>query len=239
MDASSRVARPQKGTEPLGLRASNIGRPRRHRLARRVAVTALAGGLLAGAAFATATPSALAIGAGITAPASLRAGLQRAVRLDPPTTAPPVTTVPVVTTPPGSTVGSGLAPDVEQLLDLLNFERTSRGLVPLLHHPQLAQAGAAHAADYFNLNCLTSLSHTGRDGSSPGTRIKRTGLQVSTWGENLACNNQSPALVNQAWMNSSGHRANILNTSFTHVGISITRDIHGHPYWVQVFGTPR
>lgn len=218
------------------------------RISRKIALS-VAGAVLGTAAFTTGPSLANSTvgGGGITEPAALQQGLQGAERLNPPsprpTLPPPPVVVPPTTPPvgsdPGSTVGSGLPANVEQLLNILNSERTSRGLNPLLHHEQLAQAGRAHAADYFSLNCLTSLSHTGRDGSDPGDRIARTGLRVRTWGENLACNNQSAAHVMQAWMNSSGHRANILNPAFTHVGLSISTDAFGHPYWVQVFGTPR
>ena len=154
--------------------------------------------------------------------AALTSGLETARRLSPP---PP--TVP------------GLEPDVQAILDSVNAERAARGIAPVAHHDQLAAAGRAHAADQFSRNCLTTLSHTGTDGSSPGDRIARTGLRVRTWGENIACNQQSPAQVMQAWVNSAGHLQNIVNSSFTHIGISITRDSQGHLYWVQVFGTPR
>ena len=168
----------------------------------------------------------LAVEATVSGPAAaLTKGLQPALRLDPPT--PTVPTVP------------GLAPDVQAVLDIVNAERSARGIAPLQYHAQLTQAAHAHAADQYSRNCLTTLNHTGTDGSNPGTRIARTGLSVRTWGENIACNQRSAAQVMTAWMNSTGHRANILNGSFTHIGISVTLDSFGHPYWVQVFGTPR
>lgn len=124
------------------------------------------------------------------------------------------------------------------MLDAVNVQRISNGVAPVAHHALLTQAALAHAADQFSRDCLTTLDHTGTDGSNPGDRIARTGLRVRTWGENVACNQRSVADVMQAWMNSAGHRANILNPGFTHIGISITRDSRGHAYWLQVFGTP-
>jgi uncharacterized protein YkwD len=191
-------------------------------------VIGLAGGLVA------ITPPAgavVALDLSVSGPAAaLTSGLQTAERLNP----PPSSSSP----PPPPTSAPRLDASVQAILDSVNAERTARGIAPLTYHAQLTQAALAHAADQFSANCLTSLSHRGTDGSSPGDRIARTGLRVRTWGENLACNQQSPAQVMAAWMNSAGHRASILNSSFTHIGISITRDSRGHLYWSQVFGTP-
>jgi uncharacterized protein YkwD len=184
-------------------------------------VIGLAGGLVAISPHAGAV---VAIEPTVSGPAAaLTSGLRTAERLNPPR---PPTSAP------------RLDAGVQAILDSVNAERTARGIAPLTYHAQLTQAALAHAADQFSANCLTSLSHTGTDGSSPGDRIARTGLRVRNWGENLACNQQSPAQVMAAWMNSAGHRASILNSSFTHIGISITRDSRGHLYWSQVFGTP-
>jgi len=128
--------------------------------------------------------------------------------------------------------------DVREVLVLVNEERTAAGIAPLTMHPQLIEAALAHAADQYDFDCLTTLTHTGTDGSNPAKRITRTGLLVRTWGENIACNHRTPAEVMRGWMNSPGHRQNILRESFTHIGISITVDSDGHPYWMQVFGTP-
>jgi uncharacterized protein YkwD len=184
-------------------------------------VVGLAGGLVA---ISPSAGAVVALESSVLGPAAaLTSGLQSAERLNPPQ--------------PSS--GPQLDAGVQAILDSVNAERTARGIAPLTYHDQLTQAALAHAADQFSSNCLTSLSHYDTDGSGPGDRIARTGLRVRTWGENVACNQQSPAEVMQAWMNSAGHRGSILNSSFTHIGISITRDSRGHLYWMQVFGTPR
>jgi uncharacterized protein YkwD len=179
---------------------------------------------LAAGAFFAATPSnsVVALDRGISVSAAPTVGLQSAVRLDPP--------------PPRSPV---VANDVQAVLTLVNAERGARGIAPVSLHVQLTQAAQAHAADQFQRNCFTQLSHTGTDGSSPGDRVARTGLRVRTWGKNIACGHRTPAQVMTAWMNSSGHRRNILNSSFTHIGISVSPNSDGRIYWVQVFGTPR
>jgi uncharacterized protein YkwD len=179
---------------------------------------------LAAGTFFAATPSSnvVALDQGIVVSAALSAGLQSAERLNPPPPRDPV-----------------VPSDVQAVLTLVNAERGARGIAPVSLHGQLTQAAQAHAADQFNRNCLTQLSHTGTDGSSPGDRIARTGLSVRTWGENIACGQRTPAQVMTAWMNSPGHASNILNSSFTHIGISASPDSDGRMYWVQVFATPR
>jgi len=140
---------------------------------------------------------------------------------------------------PGPGPGETSRPDdVREVLALVNAERTAAGVAPLTMHPQLTEAALAHAADQYDFNCLTSLTHTGTDGSNPAKRITRTGFLVRTWGENIACNQRTPAEAMRGWMNSPGHRQNVLRESFTHIGISITVDSRGQPYWMQVFGTP-
>lgn len=179
--------------------------------------------LWAGALFITAPSSTVvAVGGSVTGPAALKVGLQSADRLDPPTPRGPI-----------------MSAEVLAILDLVNAQRALNGIGPLAYHEQLTQAAQAHAANQFTRDCLTQLSHTGTDGSDPGDRIARTGLSVRNWAENIACGQRTPEQVMTAWMNSSGHRRNILNSSLTHIGISVSRDSDGRLYWVQVFGTPR
>jgi uncharacterized protein YkwD len=80
-------------------------------------------------------------------------------------------------------------------------------------------------------------SHTGSDGSSPGDRISRQGYSWTTYAENIGAGYTSPAAVVQGWMNSSGHRDNILNSNVQHVGVGFVY----YPssdwvyYWTAVF----
>jgi uncharacterized protein YkwD len=57
--------------------------------------------------------------------------------------------------------------------------------------------------------------------------------------ENVAWNQQNAQSAVNSWMNSSGHRANILDPSLTEMGAAMTRSARGEPYWIQVFGSPR
>jgi uncharacterized protein YkwD len=118
----------------------------------------------------------------------------------------------------------------EATLCLLNGERADQGLAPLAANDKLATAASAYAQD---LVAGSYFSHTGRDGSDVLERIKRTGYvrDDRAWriGENLAWGTGSlatPASIVRAWMNSPGHRANILNAHYREIGIGV---VAGNP----------
>lgn len=112
------------------------------------------------------------------------------------------------------------------ILCLLNAERAARNMAALRPHGLLARAAVAHAADMVR---NTYFAHDSRDGTSFAKRIERTGyLRTAvrwTVGENLAWGSGTfarPADIVQAWMESPGHRANILNREFREIGIGIS-----------------
>jgi uncharacterized protein YkwD len=82
-------------------------------------------------------------------------------------------------------------------------------------------------------------SHTSLDGTQFADRISRAGYQWRGAGENIAKGQRTPADVMNAWMNSSGHRANILNCGFRDLGVGLAYDAKKTPLWTQDFGTPR
>jgi uncharacterized protein YkwD len=109
-------------------------------------------------------------------------------------------------------------PDLEQqMLDLINRERTSRGIKPLVLDPELVPVARAHSADMFARGYF---SHYTPEGEDPFGRMKDAGIKYRTAGENLAL---APTLeiAHTGLMNSPGHRANILNPNFGRVGIGI------------------
>ncbi len=87
-------------------------------------------------------------------------------------------------------------------------------------------------------------SHTGSDGSSPGDRISAAGYGSSHWGENIAAGHNSPEAVMNTWMNSPGHRENMLTCAFQHIGVGYHYQIndggtYGYRYyWTQIFARP-
>lgn len=151
----------------------------------------------------------------------------------PPTTAPPTTAPPPPTTPPIA----GVSTEMQQVLDLVNVERTSRSLVPLRFAPELNVAALVHtqrqAAD-------GDIFHTDpRDGSDPGDRISRAGYSFGTWGENVAAGYRSSESVMAGWMTSPGHCRNILNPAFTEIGVGyVTGGKRFGEFWTQVFARP-
>lgn len=121
------------------------------------------------------------------------------------------------------------------LLALTNNERAQAGLPPLRYSPALGQAAQLHAEDMVDNNFF---SHTGSDGSSVGSRARANGYAYSYVGENIAAGSPNPAGALEQWMNSPGHRGNILKPEYTEIGFGYVSDPsspYGH-YWVQVFG---
>lgn len=124
----------------------------------------------------------------------------------------------------------------DKLIDLINTERSSRGLAPLTLSPLLMQVAEAHSQDMVNRNFF---SHTNPDGLGPYERISNAGYNASDWGETIGGGYTTPqqAMFN-GWMNSPGHRAILLDSGLTEIGIGyVTGGSYGH-YWTAVFATP-
>ncbi|MGP2441117.1 CAP domain-containing protein [Streptomyces sp. JW3] len=133
----------------------------------------------------------------------------------------------------GSTSGSG-GPEA-QVLALVNEERAAAGCSPVTENAQLTRA----ADDYSDVMAASGvMSHTGPDGSTMASRVEAAGYLWSALGENIARGQADAAAVMEAWMNSSGHRANILNCAFAEIGIGVHAG-DGGPWWTQDFGTGR
>lgn len=111
-----------------------------------------------------------------------------------------------------------------------NSYRTARGLRPLLVDGRLQLAAQRHANYQATIRRMT---HTGSGGSSPGQRMRAAGYVWSAWAENVAYGFTSCSSVMRAWMNSSGHRANILNGRMVHVGFGAATGSNGLVYWTM------
>ncbi|MFF1674979.1 CAP domain-containing protein [Streptomyces sp. NPDC058256] len=120
-----------------------------------------------------------------------------------------------------------------KVVALTNAERTAAGLRPLSVDPLLTNAAQAHSSD---MVARTFYSHTSPGGSQPWDRAAAAGSTRRTIGENIACGQRSPAEVVLGWMNSPGHRANILKPAFTHIGIGLAGGGKAGTYWTQLFG---
>jgi uncharacterized protein YkwD len=124
---------------------------------------------------------------------------------------------------------------VQQVVDLTNARRAENGLGAVSFNAALTNAAQAHSADQA---ASGTMSHSGTDGSNPGDRIARAGYRASTWAENVAAGYADAAAVMNGWMNSSGHRANILSGNFTQIGIGLAYSANGTPYWTMDLARP-
>ncbi|MEU8966644.1 sigma-70 family RNA polymerase sigma factor [Streptomyces sp. NPDC048491] len=121
---------------------------------------------------------------------------------------------------------------VQQVLDLVNSERGKAGCSALTSNPKLYDAALKHSE---NMAAQNFFDHTDPSGAGPGERITAAGYQWSAYGENIARGQADAAAVMDSWMNSPGHRANILNCGFKEIGIGVHYG-SGGPWWTQDFG---
>jgi uncharacterized protein YkwD len=114
---------------------------------------------------------------------------------------------------------------------IINAHRAKYGAPALRYGGTLALAAQRHADDMARRNRLT---HIGSDGSNAGQRLTRAGFRWTSWAENIAVGYASSSAVVGAWLNSSGHRANMLNPQFRWMGVGLTY-AHGRYWWCAVF----
>ncbi|WP_433324467.1 CAP domain-containing protein [Spirillospora sp. CA-294931] len=131
---------------------------------------------------------------------------------------------------PAPSAGSGVGSAARQVIALTNAERAKHGCRAVVSEARLQRAAQRHSAD---MVARRFFDHTNPDGKGPGERITAAGYRWSTYGENIAAGQRTPADVVRAWMNSPGHRANILNCSFKEIGVGLSG---GTPHWTQKFG---
>lgn len=120
----------------------------------------------------------------------------------------------------------------EEVRALVNKERFKVGLKPLLMDWELQRVARTKACDMVQKNYF---SHQSPTYGSPFDMMTRFGIQYRSAGENIASGQKTPAEVMESWMNSQGHRENILKSNFTHIGVGYCK---GGPYghmWVQMF----
>lgn len=118
---------------------------------------------------------------------------------------------------------------VQQIVDLVNAERQKAGLAPLTLDKKVTAASQVRAEEI-----RQSFSHTRPNGSNFATALREQNVSYRRAGENIAWGQPSPEAVVNAWMNSSGHRANILNKNFTKIGVGYFH-YNGRNYWSQLF----
>ena len=124
---------------------------------------------------------------------------------------------------------SSVASYEHEVVRLVNEIRQQNGLKPLIENWELSRVARYKSQDMLDNRYF---SHTSPTYGSPFQMIKAFGLSYRTAGENIAKGYASPQAVVNGWMNSSGHRANILNVSYTQIGIGYVAQGN---YWTQMF----
>lgn len=120
----------------------------------------------------------------------------------------------------------------QEVVQLVNQERTERGLNPLKVDTELADVARTKSEDMRDENYF---SHQSPTYGSPFEMMQEFGIQYRAAGENIAAGQTTPQAVVKGWMESEGHRENILNDQFTHIGVGYTKGgSYGH-YWTQMF----
>ncbi|GAE93206.1 transporter [Gracilibacillus boraciitolerans JCM 21714] len=116
-----------------------------------------------------------------------------------------------------------------QVVALTNKERENAGLAPLQLDTKLSQVARKKSKDMATNGYF---SHTSPTYGSPFNMMQQSGVNYRTAGENIAKGQRTPEEVVNGWMNSEGHRANILNGDFTHIGVGYVEDGN---HWTQQF----
>ena len=127
--------------------------------------------------------------------------------------------------------GNSLTADEKEVFDLINAKRTAAGLSALKVDAELQNVARAKAEDMVKNNYF---SHTSPTYGSPFDMMKSFGVSYKTAGENIAGNSSNTGAVN-AWMNSEGHKANILNSSFNYTGVAVVKSSKYGKIFVQMF----
>lgn len=135
--------------------------------------------------------------------------------------------------PPGTDGGvqePGAETPAAQVLALVNAQRARAGLGSLSLDPEASKAAGVRAREI-----QISFSHTRPDGRDFSTALSEAGASFRASGENIAYGQRSAEQVMDVWMNSAGHRANILSPGYSRIGIGHVKDSRGVDHWVQLF----
>ncbi|HEK4784471.1 TPA: sporulation protein [Clostridioides difficile] len=120
----------------------------------------------------------------------------------------------------------------KEVVDLVNIERAKAGLNPLTLDSSISNVATKKSQDMVDNNYF---SHNSPTYGSPFDMLKKFGISYKTAGENIAMGQKTPKEVVNAWMNSEGHRKNIMNPNFSKIGVGVAQKSGGSIYWTQIF----
>lgn len=122
-----------------------------------------------------------------------------------------------------------------EVVRLVNIERSKNGLPALKENWEVSRIARYKSQDMINKSYF---SHTSPTYGSPFAMMESFGVKFSAAGENIAMGQRTPQEVVTAWMNSPGHRSNILSPNFSQIGVGLAKDKNGICYWTQMFIKP-
>jgi len=122
-----------------------------------------------------------------------------------------------------------------EVIRLVNAERAKNGLPALKTNWEVSRVARYKSQDMINKNYFAHQSPTY---GSPFDMMESFGIKFSAAGENIAKGQKTPAEVMNAWMNSPGHKSNILSRSYTEIGVGLAKNKNGVCYWTQMFIKP-
>jgi len=152
-----------------------------------------------------------------------------------PTKAVPAKAVPAKVAPVKATTAPTLTENnklEKEVVALVNQERAKLGLAPLKDNSDLSNVARTKSEDMVANNYF---SHTSPTYGSPFDMMKKFGITYNAAGENIAMGQPTAASVMTAWMNSPGHKANILSANYTEIGVGVAKNADGTIYWTQEF----
>ncbi|MDB0438373.1 sporulation protein [Clostridioides difficile] len=120
----------------------------------------------------------------------------------------------------------------KEVVDLVNVERSKAGLNPLTLDADVSNVATKKSQDMIDNNYF---AHNSPTYGSPFDMLKKFGISYKTAGENIAMGQKTPKEVVNAWMNSEGHRKNILNPNYSKIGVGVAQKSGGSIYWTQIF----
>ncbi len=143
-----------------------------------------------------------------------------------------VSSVPASKPASSQTASSSYSAFQNEVVRLVNVERAKNGLGALSIDAGITKTATLKSQDMVKNNYF---SHTSPTYGSPFDLMKQYGVSYRAAGENIAMGQTTPAQVMNGWMNSAGHRANILNSSYTKIGVGVAQNASGTYYWTQHF----
>jgi uncharacterized YkwD family protein len=163
-------------------------------------------------------------------PATTQTTTQKPATTTQTTTQKPATTAPAQTNT--TNASTSVSAYEQKVVELVNVERAKAGLPALKLDTAMSSVARTKSQDMASNNYFAHQSPTY---GSAGDMLTRFGIKWSAWGENIAYGQKTPEAVVTAWMNSAGHRANIMSSNYSRIGVGYVTNANGTPYWTQMF----